>query len=207
MQKASAILAATVTVLALGTGVWFAVGPGGGEGRFAACGTTSVAGGRALGGDFTLTAPDGSRLSRAEVIDRPSLVYFGYTFCPDVCPADAARNAAAVSLLAERGLDVHSVFVTIDPERDTPEQLGTFAEYFGVPMTALTGSAEELERMRRDYLVYAAKSGDDAEFYLMDHSTFTYLELPGEGVLDILRHEASPEEVADKVACYADAAG
>ncbi|QDL91780.1 SCO family protein [Paroceanicella profunda] len=206
MQKASAILAATVTVLALGTGVWFAVGPGGGDERFAGCGTASVAGGKPLGGDFTLTAPDGSRMSRAEVIDRPALVYFGYTFCPDICPADAARNAAAVSLLAERGLDVRSVFVTIDPERDTPEQLGEFAEYFGVPMTALTGSPEELAQVRKDYLVYAAKAGED-DFYLMDHSTFTYLELPGEGVLDILRHEASPEEVADKVACYAAAAG
>jgi protein SCO1 len=68
-------------------------------------------------------------VTEADVITKPSLVYFGYTFCPDVCPFDMARNADAVDLLAERGYDVQPVFISVDPERDTPERLAEFTDF------------------------------------------------------------------------------
>ncbi len=87
---------------------------------FASCRAASVAGGGAIGGPFTLTDEDGKTVTDKEVLAKPSLVYFGYSFCPDVCPLDNARNAEAVDLLAAKGYDVTPVFITIDPERDTP---------------------------------------------------------------------------------------
>jgi protein SCO1/2 len=132
-------------------------------------------------------------------------VYFGYTFCPDFCPTDAAAMAAAADLLAERGVDVNLAFVTIDPARDTPAVVGAFAASLHPRMVGLTGSPEAVAAAARAYRAYYAKAGDDPEHYLMDHSTFTYLMAPGTGFLDFFRHGASPADIADRVACYAAA--
>nr|AAA93221.1 RegC [Cereibacter sphaeroides] len=80
-------------------------------------------GGRRIGGPFTLVDQEGRTVTDREVLAKPSLVYFGYTFCPDVCPFDMARNAQAVDILTEWGIEVTPVFISIDPKRDTPEQL------------------------------------------------------------------------------------
>ena len=90
------------------------------------CGDTAVAG-SAIGGPFELVSETGETVTDADVITKPTLVYFGYTFCPDVCPLDTARNAEAVDILTERGLSVTPVFISIDPERDTPKIVGEFA--------------------------------------------------------------------------------
>jgi len=85
----------------------------------AVCAGTSVGGG-AIGGPFELVTTAGQTVTDVDVITEPTLVYFGYTFCPDVCPIDNARNASAVDILQDAGLSVTPVFITIDPARDTP---------------------------------------------------------------------------------------
>ena len=154
-----------------------------------------------LGGPFTLTDQHGRRVTSAEVIDGPALLYFGYTFCPDVCPVDVAVIAEAVDLLARRGIEVKPVFITVDPARDTPEALAYWAEAMHPKMVALTGTPEEIAAVAKAYKVYYKKvevEGSEAD-YLMNHTTFTYLVTP-DGVRAVLRREASPEEMADVVA-------
>lgn len=166
------------------------------------CGENAIAGGSAaIGGPFELVAPDGSLVTEADVIDRPALIYFGYTFCPDVCPFDVARNALAIDILDEQGFDVLPVFVSIDPARDTPEVMAQYAEDMHPKMVALTGSDAQVKAAAQAYKVYYAKGTGEGEFYLMDHSTFTYLMLPGKGLAAYFNRTATPEAIAEQTAC------
>lgn len=164
------------------------------------CGISPVAG-AAIGGPFELVGAQGQLLTDVDVIDRPSLVYFGYTFCPDVCPFDMARNALAVDLMEDGGADVGLVFVSIDPARDTPDVLASYVEHMHPRMTALTGSAEQVKSAADSYRVYYAKGEGDDEFYLMDHSTFTYLMFPGNELGAFFKRDDTAETIAEKTAC------
>ncbi len=171
---------------------------------FAQCRGGTVGGGD-IGGPFTLVDTTGATVTDKDVITKPSLVYFGYTFCPDVCPLDNARNAEAVDLLADRGLETIPVFISIDPERDTPQVMRDFAENMHPAMIALTGSADQVRAASAAYRTYYKKQESGDEYYLMDHSTFTYLVLPEVGFVDFFRRETTPAEIADRVACFAAA--
>ena len=125
MTRTAAFLAAAAVLFGLAVGGFLACGsPARIPSRNAA---SQVAGGAAaIGGPFTLTDGDGRRVTDADVITGPTLVYFGYSFCPDVCPMDLSRNALAAQELAERDVKTGQVFITIDPERDTPEVVRDF---------------------------------------------------------------------------------
>jgi protein SCO1 len=173
------------------------------------CPGGSVAG-SAIGGPFELVSETGETVTEAEVIDGPTLIYFGYTFCPDVCPFDAARNADAVDLLAERGFAVKPVFITVDPERDTPEVLAEYTDWLHPDMLGLTGSPEQIRRAANAYKVYYAKADEDPEFYLVNHTVLSYLMVPGDGLLAFFRGAPAidtgvgmtTEELADIAACH-----
>jgi protein SCO1/2 len=163
-----------------------------------------VAGGAAtIGGPFALTDGEGRRVTEGEAITGLTLVYFGYSFCPDVCPMDLSRNALAAAELADDGVDVGQVFISIDPARDTPEVVRDFAAAIDPALIGLTGTDEEVAKTAAAYKVYYRKNGDDPDYYLMDHSTFTYLVAPETGFLEVYRSEQTPEQVAASVACYA----
>ncbi|WP_099825054.1 SCO family protein [Oceaniglobus indicus] len=208
-------IAAVVAILAMLGGLWYyvAVAPRGDI--FANCRESSVAGGTAaIGGSFTLVSETGETVTDADVITKPSLIYFGYTFCPDVCPLDAARNAEAVEILAEQGVDVQPVFITIDPARDTPEVLAEWTDYLHPDMLGLTGTPEQIKAASQTYKTYFAKrNADDPEYYLMDHSVFSYLVLPEHGFVEFFRGAPNAlgpgveaQEVADRAACFIKAA-
>lgn len=201
----AALLAATAIVaVGLGFGAYVALSPGD---ALAACRAGGGTVGADIGGPFTLTAADGATVSAQTLIDRPTLVYFGYTHCPDFCPMDAANMAAARDILAERGVDANIVFITIDPARDDRAALAAFRDAIHPALIALTGDEAAVAQAARAYRVYYAKAGDDPEFYLMDHSTFTYLMHPEKGFLDFFRHGEQPEMIADRVSCYTDVLG
>ncbi len=203
MSRLFAIIAVLVVLSGLGTALFFALRPAPAD-QFAECRATAVAGGSAaIGGPFELTDHNGQRVTDTDVIDGPTLMYFGYTYCPDVCPLDTYRNAEAVAVLAERGVDVKPVMVTIDPTRDTPESMAAFVEYLHEDMVGLTGTTEEITAAIKAYRVYAAKNGD-GENYLMDHSTWTYLMAPDYGFLEFFGRDITPEDMADQVACFVD---
>ena len=172
---------------------------------FAQCRSTSTVPGAKIGGPFELVNPQGETVTDKDVIDGLTLVYFGYTFCPDVCPFDTARNAEAVEILENEGIMVKPVMITIDPARDTPEAMGEFASYIHPRMLGLSGTKEQTDAAAKAYQVYFAKEAnpEDPEFYLMEHSTFTYLMHPDYGFLQFFGRAPRPQEMADTVACYA----
>lgn len=174
-----------------------------GDDEFASCRASQVAGGSgAIGGPFTLVDEDGKTVTDMDVITKPSLVYFGYTFCPDVCPLDNARNAEAVSILEDRGIEVTPVFISIDPKRDTPEVMKEFTDLLHPRMIGLTGTSEQVKAASQAYKTYYRAQNPDEEYYLVDHSTFTYLVLPERGFVDVFRRDISADEMADQVACF-----
>ena len=167
------------------------------------CGGNSVAGGSAaIGGPFTLVDGTGREVTEQDVIDGPTLVYFGYTFCPDVCPFDVARNAIAIDILEEAGHDVTPLFITVDPARDTVEVVGDYAQDMHPKMIALTGTEAQIREAAQQYRVFYSKGSGEGDFYLMDHSTFTYLMFPGEGLATYFSRTATPEEMAAETACH-----
>lgn len=177
--------------------------------KYAQCRTTAIAGGASqIGGPFTLVDQTGTTVTDAEVIDQPVLIYFGYTFCPDVCPLDTARNAEAVDLLEERGLMVKPVFISIDPERDTPEVLEAFTGNLHERMQGLTGTPDQVRAASRAYRTFYQKqepAAGDEEYYLVDHTTMSYLALPEEGVVEVFQRVLRADDIADRIACFMDA--
>jgi len=130
--------------------------------------------------DFTLTAQDGTEFRLSQERGKVVALWFGYTFCPDVCPMTLSELLQAWRRLDKSGQRFRIVFVTVDPERDTPARLREYAKGFGGGFTALTGPADQLARVRKAYGVVAEKhvvAGTSAA-YLMDHSAFVYLVDP-----------------------------
>lgn len=171
------------------------------DGSVQQCDGSEVAGAQ-IGGPFELVLPDGSLVTNTDVITEPTLIYFGYTFCPDVCPIDNARNAAAVDILAEKGLSTTPMFITVDPARDTPEVVGDYIQNFHPKMIGLTGSEEQVKAASSAYRTFYRVEEGDPEFYLVSHSVYSYLVLPERGFVDFFRREATPEDVAERVSCF-----
>lgn len=197
-------IAAIAAVVVAGAGLvgMLVLGNGSKSGDLASCGGSAVAGD--LGGPFTLVNGDGETVTSEQVITEPTLIYFGYTYCPDVCPLDVDRNAAAIELLEAKGKSVTPVFITIDPARDTPEVVRDFAEAMHPRMIGLTGSDEQIAQASKAYRTYySAHPPVDGE-YLVDHSTFSYLVTPEQGFVEFFRRELTPEQLADKIGCYVD---
>lgn len=132
----------------------------------------------AIGGDFTLVDQNGVTRHAADFRGKLMLVYFGYTYCPDACPTALQDMSQAIDLLGEKGAEVRPIFITVDPDRDTPAQMKLYAENFHPRLVALTGTPEQINVAARAYRVYYQKekpSSPKADDYLMDHSGFIYL--------------------------------
>jgi protein SCO1/2 len=202
MDRKIALMAAAVLVAVLAGTAWYALAPRGND-IFAPCQTGVVAGGTgSIGGPFTLTDETGKAVTDADVIDRPTLLYFGYTFCPDVCPLDATRNAEATDLIRKAGFDIRPVFISFDPERDTPKVLAEFTDFMHPDMLGLTGTPDQIKSVANEYKVYFRKHDGEGADYLIDHSTFTYLVLPKYGTVEFFRHDETPEAVANRAQCF-----
>ena len=166
------------------------------------CSPGNISGSASIGGNFNLVDENEKPVSNKDVIDVPALVYFGYTFCPDICPIDAMRNAEATELLFAQGVKIKPIFITIDPERDTPEVLKDFTELIHPQMLGLTGSLKQIKAASIAYRTYYQKQVSEDEFYLMDHSTFTYFLTPEKGFVDFFRREDSPKKIAETIICH-----
>ena len=139
----------------------------------------SVPGGVQVGGPFKLIDRTGKTVTDADYRGRWTLVYFGYTFCPEVCPTELQSIAGAMHQLGPVAEQITPIFITVDPERDTPKAMGEYVKLFDERLVGLTGSAADIAAAARAYRVYYAKAetknGGD---YLMDHSSFLYLMGP-----------------------------
>ncbi len=194
---------AVLLIAALLGGLLFFVTVGKERDPYSTCRQGQIAtGAGSVGGPFTLVNEAGISVTDKDVISKPSLIYFGYTFCPDVCPIDNARNAEATDILEKRGLDVQSVFISVDPKRDTPSVLRAFTQNLSPKMIGLTGSEDQVKAAAKEYHVYYHIQDPTQKYYLFDHSTYTYLMMPGKGFLDFFRRDVSPQQMADRVACF-----
>lgn len=202
MNRVIAIAATSVAVVFVGVTGLLTL-RGGGD-QFAQCRASSVAGGD-LGGPFELVNGDGETVTDQDVITEPTLIYFGYTYCPDVCPLDVDRNAQAVEILEKDGKIVQPMFITVDPARDTPEVVKEYSEVMHPRMVGLTGSPEQIKAASQAYRTYyKAHDAVDGE-YLVDHSSFSYLVMPEVGFVEFFRRELTPDQLAGKLACFVDA--
>ncbi|NJM54793.1 MAG: SCO family protein [Verrucomicrobiae bacterium] len=143
-------------------------------------GTLSTTGKALIGGPFTLTDHTGKRVTNKDFLGRNILVFFGFTYCPDICPSGLAVLTAALDQLGAVADPVTPVFVTIDPERDTPEKMADYIKSFHPRFVGLTGSKDEIAAAVKAYRVYAKKVPDerDPKAYTMDHSSIAYLMGP-----------------------------
>jgi len=159
--------------------------------------TLTLPQGLSLGGPFTLTDQTGRPVTEKDFAGRWQLVYFGYAFCPDVCPTELGNMVAALDSLGPKADGVVPLFITIDPARDTPAALADYVGRFHPRLIGLTGSPEQVADVARKYRVYFAKSENrDMREYLMDHSSFIYLVGPDGLVRELFRPGTSPDAIA-----------
>ena len=155
----------------------------------------------AEGGDFTLQSANGP-VSLKDYRGKLVLVYFGYTFCPDICPTSLAATAEGLKLLKpEEAARVAMIFISVDPERDTPERLTEYVEFFHPSMVGVTGKPEDLAEIAKRYGVFYAKQkvATAGNGYVVDHSADTYVVAPDGQLVGKIAHATPPNEVAAEI--------
>jgi protein SCO1 len=165
--------------LVLGAGLGLLIVPGALK-KLVSPATFTNVGKASVGGPFALTDHTGKPVTDADFRGKYMLVSFGFTFCPDVCPAALQLMAAAIDQLGTKGQRVTPLFITIDPERDTAEQLARYVPSFHPRMVGLTGTSAQIAAVAKAYRVYYQKTKDERSSapYTMDHSTIIYLMDP-----------------------------
>jgi protein SCO1/2 len=162
--------------------------------------------GARIGGPFALIDQDGRPFTDRDLAGRYRIVYFGYTFCPDVCPVDVQNLSAGLKLVEAKdpalGRRIVPVFVTVDPARDTPAVLKQFVSAFHPRLVGLTGTPAAIAAAEKAYGIYAARGKGTADGYLMDHSRQIYLFDPAGKPLALLP-EGPPRAIADEVMKWA----
>jgi protein SCO1/2 len=176
----------------------------------AGCGASAPAeepplAGAAIGGDFALTASDGRTVKWGDFKGKYRVVYFGYAFCPDVCPTDMQRVAQGLKVLKgqdpAKAAKIQPIFITIDPERDTQKVVGEFAAAFSPDIIGLTGTPEQIAATAKAFKVYYAKGETTpGGGYLVDHSNITYLFGPDGAPIATLPTDKGADAVAAELA-------
>jgi len=188
-RLAYAVIGVLVAVLLAGTGAFLWLG-------------NSKVGGLAIGGPFTLEDGNAKPVTDRDFRGKYMLVYFGYTFCPDVCPTTLNAVADAMDKLGPKADRVQPLFITVDPKRDTPAVVKQYAAAFGHRVIGLTGSAEQIAKVAKEYRVYYAehRTGPGPDDYAMDHSSILYLMGPDGAFVAPVRADQSGDEMAATLA-------
>jgi protein SCO1/2 len=157
--------------------------------------------GARLGGPFTLTDHNGKRVSDTQFAGSYRIVYFGYTFCPDVCPTGLQKLSQGLRLFEksdpERAAKVQPIFITVDPQRDTPPVMKQYVAAFHPRLVGLTGTPEEIEAVKKSFAVYSkAQKAEGASEYLVDHMSQAMLFGPDGAPIALLPQDESGEAVA-----------
>lgn len=192
MNRIVTLLIAAVVVLGVGIG-----------GRLMLDGPTSKTNTVTLGGPFTLVDNTGKTVTDKDFQGKYMMVYFGYTFCPDVCPTSLGTIAAALDIIGpEKAAKVTPVFITIDPERDTTEVLADYVPNFHPSIVGLGGTVEQVTAVAGSYRAYFAKvnAEEDPENYSVDHSSVVYLMGPDGQFVVHFSHGTTAEDMSAKLA-------
>jgi protein SCO1 len=184
-----ALIGVLLAVLLLGAGgmMWF-----GGQ----------KAGMPTVGGPFALENGEGKPVTDRDFRGHYMLVYFGYTYCPDVCPTTLTAVADAMDKLGQKANEVQPLFITVDPKRDTPPVVKQYASAFGPRVIGLTGSQDQIAAVAKEYRVYYAehRTGPGPNDYSMDHSSILYLMGPDGQFIAPIRADQSGDDMAKAIA-------
>lgn len=158
------------------------------------------------GGPFTLVDHTGRTVTDKDFRGSFLLVSFGYTHCPDVCPLTLAMVSQTLKHLGKDAAHVRPLFITVDPERDTPEVLASYVRAFHPAIIGLTGTPQQIRAVTKAYKAHYAKAPlktagkvSDPSYYSVDHSAFTYLMGPNGNFLEVFGFKTSPEKMAEKI--------
>jgi protein SCO1/2 len=155
-----------------------------------------------IGGEYLLINQDGKAVSNNTYLGKYILILFGFTFCPDICPNTLAAFSSALDLLGKDAEKVKPIFVTVDPTRDTPEDLKSYLTHFHENFDGFTGSSVQIKHMKKIFRIYAVKSEQDEanpKNYLMDHSAVGYLLGPDGKYITFFRYGAEAEVILTKL--------
>jgi protein SCO1/2 len=156
--------------------------------------------GMQVGGPFTLVDQDGKTVTDKDYDGKYKLIYFGFASCPDLCPTTLKKFDAVIKALGADAGQIVPIFITTDPERDTPEKMKDYVAMFNPAIVGLTGSKEQLKQVQDEYKVYAVREDTpDHKSYVMNHSSFTYFMGPDGKLLLVFRNEDTPEMMADNI--------
>jgi protein SCO1/2 len=150
------------------------------------------------GGDFSLESINGP-FHLKDLRGKVVLIYFGYTFCPDICPTNLSMMAQALNALTEEELQqVQGLFISVDPERDSLKQLAVYTDHFHPNIIGITGSPDDLARIAKQYgAAYRKMEGESEGGYLIDHSSNTYVVAPDGSLHTALPHATPPQQILD----------
>ncbi|MDB5558105.1 MAG: hypothetical protein JWQ36_1039 [Enterovirga sp.] len=177
------LLALAIGVIALGTAIYVTLLPRGGS---------SVS----IGGPFALTAGDGRTVSDRDLRGAPYLVFFGFTHCPDVCPTKLFQLSEVLRAMGDGGQKVRALFITVDPERDTPAIMKSYVSSFDERIVGLTGDREAIDKVVRDFRAFAKKVPTKDGDYTMEHTGLVYLMGKDGQFIGSFNLERPPEEAA-----------
>ena len=160
--------------------------------------------GAKIGGGFTLTNQDGGKTSDTDFAGQYRIIYFGYSYCPDVCPVDLQRLMQGLALAEKNDPSlankIQPIFITIDPERDRPEQLKQYVSAFHPRLIGLTGTPDEIAEVAKKYLIiYNKRETEGSSEYLLDHSRQGYFFGPQGEPIALLPFDGTPQEIADEI--------
>lgn len=167
-------------------------------------GETAYTGKALVGGPFTLTDQSGKRVTEKDFQGKYMLVFFGFTHCPDICPSGLQVMSAALDKLGDKAKDVVPIFISLDPERDTPQKLAEYLKSFGDRFVGLTGSPEETAATAKAYRVFYQKVPDDkvAGEYTIDHAAIIYLMGKNGEFITHVPHTTSVDQVVSALAKF-----
>jgi len=177
-----------------GAAVLFVTTPKGGQ-------TVQSSGTALVGGPFSLTGTDGKTVTDRDFSGRYMLVFFGFTHCPDICPAELQVIAQALDRLGDKAKKVVPIFITVDPERDTPQAMAEYVKSFGPNFVGLTGSPEAIAAAAKAYRVAYSKieTNESPGDYTVDHSALVYLMGPDGKYVTHFYYGISAEKLAEKL--------
>lgn len=153
-----------------------------------------------IGGNFTLTDQGGNTVTEKNFAGKYKLIYFGFTFCPAVCPTELAKMTRALNMLGGKADAIQPLFITVDPDRDTPQIMGSYVKAFYPRLIGLTGTQAQIDAVLKSYRIYAKKvQTPEMSDYTMDHSSFIYLMSPDDTLIAIYRSEDTAEFIAEDI--------
>ncbi|MCG8442091.1 MAG: SCO family protein [Caulobacterales bacterium] len=164
-----------------------------------------------VGGPFTLTDHTGARVTEADFRGQPMVIYFGFTYCPDVCPLSLQKLAIAMDMLGEDAKALQPILISLDPERDSPEQMALYVESNGFPpnLVGLTGTPEEIDAVAQAYRVFHRKveEPESAAGYLIEHTSVFYLMDQRGRFVTVFSHSQDPQSIAEELRRFLTARG